>query len=255
MTTPTRSNERQPARPLQLVRAQSFMELRLTLRRGESVLLTFAIPVVLLAFFSVVDVLPTGVEDPVDFLFPGVLALAIMSTALVSVAIATGFERQMGVLKRLGATPLTRGQLLAAKTAAVLVIELLQVVVLVIEGLILGFRFDAPSLVVALAAAIVATIAFAGLGLLMAGTLPALSTLAAANGIYLLLLLLGGMVIPLAELPTALRAISQSLPSGALAEIFHGALGTGSVPGRAWVVLGAWAVSAPLVAARFFRWE
>jgi ABC-2 type transport system permease protein len=235
--------------------AQTRIELVLTLRRGESVLLTFAIPVVLLAFFSFVDVLPTGTEDPVDFLFPGILALAIMSTALVSVAIATGFERQMGVLKRLGATPLTRGQLLGAKTVAVVVIEALQVAVLVVEGLLLGFRFSGAAVGAALAAAVLATIAFAGLGLLMAGTLPALTTLAAANGVYLLLLLLSGMVIPLAELPDGLRHVAQALPSGALAEVFHGALGSGSIPGHAWVVLVIWAVAAPLAAARWFRWE
>ena len=235
--------------------AQTRIELLLTLRRAESILLTFAIPVVLLTFFSLVDVLPTGTEDPVDFLFPGVLALAVMSTALVSVAIATGFERQMGVLKRLGSTPLSRGQLLGAKTAAVVVIEALQIVVLVIEGTVLGFRFSAPSIGAALLAAVLATIAFAGLGLLMAGTLPALTTLAAANGVYLLLLLLGGMVIPLSKLPSGLRFFAQALPSGALAEVFHGALGTGEIPGRAWVVLVVWAVVAPVAAARFFRWE
>ena len=85
--------------------AQARIELLLTLRRGESVLLTFAIPMLLLAFFSTVDVLPTGMNDPVDFLLPGILALAVMSTAMVSLAIATGFERSMGVLKRLGSTP------------------------------------------------------------------------------------------------------------------------------------------------------
>ncbi len=86
-------------------------------------LLTFLIPVLLLVFFSLVDVLPTGADDPVDFLFPGVLALAVMSTSMVALAIATGFERQLGVLKRLGATPLTRGQLLGAKTAAMAAID------------------------------------------------------------------------------------------------------------------------------------
>ena len=242
-----------PAR--QIWRAQTRIELILTLRRGESVLLTFAIPVVLLAFFSLVDVLPTGTGDPVDFLFPGILALAIMSTALVSVAIATGFERQMGVLKRLGSTPLSRGQLLGAKTAAVVVIEAIQIVVLVAEGYILGFRFSGPSIGTALLAAVLATIAFAGLGLLMAGTLPALTTLAAANGVYLLLLLLGGMIIPLAKLPAGLRVFSQALPSGALAEVFHGALGSGEIPGHAWVVLAVWAMVTPVLAARFFRWE
>ena len=80
------------ASPRQRWKAQTRMELVLTLRRGESVLLTFAIPVLLLGFFSIVDVLPTGASDSVDFLFPGVLALAVMSTAFVSVAIATGFD-------------------------------------------------------------------------------------------------------------------------------------------------------------------
>lgn len=237
------------------LRAQTHIELLLTLRRGESVLLTFLIPVVLLAFFSQVDVLPTGDGDPIDFLFPGILALAIMSTSLVSVAIATGFERQMGVLKRLGATPLTRRQLLAAKTGAMVVVQLLQVAVLVVEGLILGFRFSGAELGLALLGAVLATIAFAGLGLLMAGTLPALTTLAAANGVYLLLLLMGGMVIPLEELPGPMRTVSQLLPAGALAEVFHGALGGGDVPARALAVLAAWAVVAPLAAARWFRWE
>jgi ABC-2 type transport system permease protein len=236
-------------------KAQTRIELLLTLRRGESVLLTFLIPVVLLAFFSTVDVLPSGEGDAIDFLLPGVLALAIMSTALVSVAIATGFERQMGVLKRLGSTPLTRRQLLAAKTAGVLVIEVLQIIVLLAEGYLLGFRFSAPSLGVALAAAVLATIAFAGIGLLMAGTLPALTTLAAANGLYLLLLLVSGMIFPLDELPSGMEAAAKLLPSTALAQVFHGALGDGSVPGSALAVLLVWAVAAPLAAAAWFRWE
>ncbi|CAN5295405.1 ABC transporter permease [soil metagenome] len=235
--------------------AQVRMELLLTLRRGESVLLTFAIPVVLLAFFSTVEVLPTTTDEAVDFLFHGVLALAVMSTALVSVAIATGFERQTGVLKRLGSTPLSRGQLLAAKTITVLVIEAMQVTVLVIEGTLLGFRFSGPALGAAVLAALLATVAFAGLGLLMAGTLPALTTLAAANGVYLVLLLLSGMIIPLDSLPGPLQVVAQALPSGALTEVFHGALGDGDVPGHAWAVLTGWAVVAPVAAARWFRWQ
>jgi ABC-2 type transport system permease protein len=237
------------------LRAQTRIELLLTLRRGESVLLTFLIPVLLLVFFANVDVLPTGEGDPIDFLFPGVLALAIMSTALVSVAIATGFERQMGVLKRLGSTPLTRRQLLGAKVGAVVVIELLQVAVLVVVGLALGYRFSGAALGLALVGAVLATAAFAGLGLLMAGTLPALTTLAAANGLYLALLLVSGMVISLDELPEGMRAVAELLPSTALAQVFHGALGSADVPGSAFLVLTAWAVAAPLAAARWFRWE
>lgn len=235
--------------------AQSRAELRMTLRRGESVLLALGIPVLLLGFFSVVDVLPVGASDPVTFLFPGILALAVMSTAMVSTAIATGFERQYGVLKRLGTTPLGRPRLLAAKVVGILAIEVLQLVVLLVEALLLGFRFRGAQLALAGAAMLLATVAFAGLGMLMAGTLPALTTLAAANGLYLVLLLLSGMLIPLAELPAGIAGFARALPSGALADALHASLGGGSVPGRAWLVLAAWAVAAPVVAAWRFRWE
>ena len=235
--------------------AQSKAELRMTLRRGESVLLALGIPVLLLGFFSVVDVLPIGVDDPVTFLFPGILALAVMSTAMVSTAIATGFERQYGVLRRLGTTPLGRPRLLAAKVVGILAIEALQLVVLLVEALLLGYRFQGPQLALAAGAMLLATAAFGGLGLLMAGTLPALTTLAAANGLYLVLLLLSGMLIPLAELPAGVAAFARALPSGALADALHAALGGTSVPGRAWLVLTAWAVAAPVAAAARFRWE
>jgi ABC-2 type transport system permease protein len=235
--------------------AQSRAELRMTLRRGESVLLALGIPVLLLGFFSIVDVLPTGVKDPVTFLFPGILALAVMSTAMVSTAIATGFERQYGVLKRLGTTPLGRPRLLAAKIVGILAVEVLQLLVLLVEALLLGYRFDGPDLVLAGVAMLLATAAFGGLGMLLAGTLPALTTLAAANGLYLVLLLLSGMLIPLAELPGGVAGFARALPSGALADALHATLGGGHVPGRAWVVLGLWAIAAPAAAAFSFRWE
>ncbi|HVE47221.1 MAG TPA: ABC transporter permease [Acidimicrobiales bacterium] len=237
------------------VTAQARAEVRMTLRRGESVLLALGIPVLLLVFFSLVDVLPTGTEDPVDFLAPGILALAVMSTAMVGLGIATGFERQYLVLKRLGSTPLRRGELLAAKTVAVLAVEAVQVAVLVPVALALGWNAEGNA-VLALGAVILATAGFAGLGMLMAGALKAEVTLAAANGLYLVLLLLGGIVVPISRLPDALRAVARALPAGALSDALHGALApAASVPGRAWVVLALWAVAAPVAAAVTFRWE
>ncbi len=238
-------------------RAQTRAELLMTLRRGDSVLLTLGIPVGLLVFFSLVDVLPkpAGISHAVTFLAPGILALAVMSTAMVSLGIATGFERQYGVLKRLGSTPLGRPALLAAKTSAIVLLELLQAAVLVGVALILGWSpHGNPAL--AAAAALLATVGFAGLGLLMAGALRAEVTLAAANGLYLLLLLLGGMVFPLEKLPPALRSVSRALPAAALSDAMHGTLSAaGSVPARAWVVLAVWAVAAPVAASLAFRWE
>jgi ABC-2 type transport system permease protein len=138
---------------------------------------------------------------------------------------------------------------------SVLAVEVVQAVVLVAVALALGWRPGGnPAL--AVLAALVATVAFAGLGLLMAGTLKAEVTLAAANGVYVVLLLLGGMVVPLDRLPAALEAGARLLPTAALTEAVTGALASPvEVPGRAWSVLLAWAVAAPALAARWFRWE
>ena len=240
---------------MRAVAAQTRTEILLTLRRGESLLLILGIPLLLLGFFSVVDVLPkANFQHSVDFLTPGVLALAVMSTGMVQLAIGTAFERQYGILKRLGATPLGRPRLLAAKTAGIVAVEIVQIVLLLTAAFLLGW--DAHVRASAVAAVVLGTVAFSGLGLLMAGRLRGEVTLAAANGLYLVLLLVGGMVVPLSELPGGLRWLAELLPSGALAEALVGTMANGAtVPAKAWIVLGAWAVVAPILAATSFRWE
>ena len=70
-----------------------------------------------------------------------------------------------------------------------------------------------------------------------------------------MLLLLGGMVIPLAELPGPVATFAELLPAGALAETMGAAFTPGATAGaQAWIVLAVWAVAAPVAAARFFRW-
>ena len=238
-------------------RSQLRAELTVVLRNGEQLLLTLIIPVLLLVFFSTVDVLPTGdVRDPIDFLTPGVLALAVMSSAMVSLGIATGFERGYNVLKRLGATPLGRPRWLAAKITTVIVVQMIQLVVLVPVALVLGWDAGSARWLLAVGAVITGTIAFGGVGLFIAGRLRAEINLAAQNGLYLVLLLLGGMVIPFDELPEPLAAVAKCLPSGALADLLRDALvGGADRPGTSWIVLGVWAVVAPALTALTFRWE
>jgi len=78
----------------------------MTIRRGETLLLTIGIPVLLLVFFSLARVTTTPTVHRVDFIAPGILALCVLSTSLVALSIATGFERSFGVLRRLHVTPL-----------------------------------------------------------------------------------------------------------------------------------------------------
>jgi ABC-2 type transport system permease protein len=237
------------------VAAQARIEMLLTVRRGESLLVTMVIPLGVLVFFSKVDAVSTTYRDPVDFLVPGVLALAVMSSAMVSLGIATGYERRYGVLKRLGSTPLSRAGLLSAKTLNVLALELVQALAIVLIGLALGWS-TSGRVVLAVLLLLVGTVAFAGVGMLLAGTLRAEANLAVANGLFLVLLFLGGMAYPLAKLPDAVQTFAKGLPAAALSETVRAVLTPGATfPTGELVVLLIWAVAGPLAAARWFRWE
>jgi ABC-2 type transport system permease protein len=238
-----------------MIAAQAALETRMLLRNGEQLLLTVVIPSLLLVLFSTVDVVDTGAEKAVDFLAPGVLALAVMSTAFTGQAIATGFERRYGVLKRLGASPLPRWALMTAKTLSVLVTEALQIALLTVIAFALGWSPQGGPLPVALLL-VLGTAAFSGLGLLMAGTLRAEATLAAANLVFLLLLVGGGVIVPLEKFPDAVRGVLELLPisalSGGLRDVLQGGAG---MPWGDALVLAVWAVLGLGAAARFFRWE
>lgn len=236
------------------VAAQTKLELAMTLRRGESLLVTLAIPIGILVFFGKVNPLSSISGDPIDFLVPGVLSLAVMASAMVSLGIATGFERRYGVLKRLGSTPLSRGGLLAAKTLNVLAVEVLQVVVIVATGVALGWKLES-TIIPAIGVLLLGTIAFAGIGMLMAGTLRAEANLALANAAFLVLMFLGGMAYPLAKLPNTVESVARLLPAAALAECVRAVLGHHSFPVGNFIVLVVWAIGAPLAAARWFKWE
>jgi len=234
--------------------AQTKVELLLTVRRSESILVTLAIPLGVLVFFTKVDSVNT-LAHPVDFLVPGVLALAVMASAMVSLGIATGYERRYGVLKRLGSTPLSRAGLLTSKTANVLLLELVQSTVIVLTGIALGWS-PSGGLVAALGLILLGTIAFAGIGLLLAGTLRAEANLAVANGLFLVLLFLGGMAYPLEKLPAALETFARLLPAAALSETLRGVLDAhASFDVGELAVLVVWAIAAPLAAAHWFRWD
>jgi ABC-2 type transport system permease protein len=252
----------------QMLLAQTAMETRLTLRRGESVLVTLVIPLALLVFLTA---LPLGVDairlgehsrttgGAVHLLLPGVLALAVMSTSLVSLGIATAYERYYGVLKRLGGSPLPRSVLIGAKLLSVCFVELLQAVLLIGAGIVLGWR-PAPgatlaTVPLAIVGVLLGTAAFGGLGLWMAGSWRAEATLAGANGVYLALLLFGGILIPATALPQPLGTLAGFLPSAALADVLRHAFSTLDAPPERFVVLVAWAILAPLLAALTFKWE
>lgn len=246
---------------MRLVLAQLRMELTTLVRNYEQLLLIMVIPVGVLVFFGNVAVLPDSIT--LTRLVASVLTLSLISTAMVSTGIATGFERSYHVLKRLGVTPLGRGRLIWAKAGSVSVVELVQVTVLVAIAVGLGWSMVDMSWWRLALALLLGTAAFAGIGLCLAGRLRAEANLAAQNGLYLVLLALGGVIVPVDDLPDSLGAVARYLPSGALAEVMHASLGGApsgvwmfiDSPLGAWLVLAIWALIAPLAATRLFRFD
>ncbi len=240
------------------VLAQARTEARLMLRNGEQLLLAVVIPVIVLVG-AVAGSERVGLEldaSAVDTFAPGVLALAVMSTAFTSLAIATGFERRYGVIKWLGSSPLPRSGLLAGKVLALLLVELLQLLVLGGTALALGWDpvVSGGSVLGALLVGVLGTAAFAAIGLLVAGTLRAEATLAAANLVYLLLMAGGAVVLP-ASAYGGFGEVAQWLPSGALGEGMRAALVDGALQVTSLVALGAWALVGTVLTARTFQWE
>jgi ABC-2 type transport system permease protein len=240
------------------VAAQARWDTVTMLRNGEQLLLTLVLPVLVLVVLTsgtVVELAVPAGGSPVDVVAPGVLALAVMSTAFTGQAIGTGFDRRAGVLRLLGTTPLGRDGLLAGRVLAVVAVQAVQVAVLGVVALALGWSPRPAGLPAALLAVAAGTAAFTALGLLLAGTLRAETVLAVANLVWVLLLVGGGVVVPAAQMPAALGRVAPWLPSGALGDALRGALLEGRADVAALAVLLGWGAVAAVACARWFRWD
>ena len=226
-------------------------ELLLTLRRGENILVTLIVPVLLLIFFASLNIIPATNGSAVNFLLPGILALAIIAAGMVNLGIATAYERYYGVLKRLGSSPL-----ISAKVISILILEVIQVLLLVGVAIVLYRWQPSGSALLTLAVIALGTVTFSALGLAMAGALRAELTLAGANALFLVFLLIGDGILPTQHLPTPLADLAQILPATALTDSLRAAMTNGAAfPTSPLIVLVVWAVIILAVAMRTFKWE
>ena len=240
------------------VLAQARFETVTLLRNGEQLLVAIVLPAMALVGLALSQVPSLGElneSSRIDVAVPGVLALAVISTAFTGQAISTAFDRRYGVLRLLGVSPLGRSGLLVAKAFAVLTIELLQFVVIGGLGLAFGWHPHWTGLFAAALLTLAGTWTFVALALLLAGTLRAEGVLALANLIWILLLGLGGVIVPPSQLPAALSHLAAVLPSGALADGLREAFIQGQLAVVPLLVLLAWGAVATFLASRTFRWS
>jgi ABC-2 type transport system permease protein len=242
------------AAPLRRITATAGLELRMTLRNGEQLLLALIIPLLALIGGTLIGVIDLP-EPRVDAVVPGVLVLAVLSSAFTSQAITTGFDRRYGVLKRFAAAGIGRSQLIAGKCAATLAVIAGQFVVLGGAALLLGWRPEGSPLWV-LAITLLGAAAFIGIALLLGGTLRAEAVLAVANLLWLVFVLVGGVIVPLDQAPEMLRTIGELTPPGAMSQALRAVLQDGAAPPAvSLLVLVGWIVVGWAATVRWFRWQ
>lgn len=244
-----------PAPAWRRIGAQAAFETKLTLRHGEQLLLSMVLPILILIGLSAFPILTAfGVDlhgkPQVDFAFPGVIALSVVSSAFTGQAIATGFDRRYGVLRLLATTPLGKAGLLGGKVLSVFAVEVVQLIVLGIIACLLGWRPGASMIVPGLVAMLLGSSAFVALGLLVAGTLRAEATLAGANLIWVLLLAGGGLVLPASS---GTDPFVRLLPSGALGDALRAAA-DGHYDLPAFIILVVWTACAGAATMKWFKW-
>lgn len=235
-------------------RAHTGWELRLLLRNSEQLLLVFIIPIVLVLALGLTSFVPGGIDGAI----PKVLSISVLATCFTSLAIATGFERRSGALRFLATTPLTRSNLLAGKAIATAIVTLLSMLVVLLLGVLLGWR-PSGAWPISILIVLLAAFTFATWGLFLAGALRAEAVLAVANGVFLTLILFGGIIISPEQMPNVLGSIIEFTPSAALVEALNIALAS-KAPGTASllmpaIVLAVWGAIGALLARRYFRWE
>jgi len=240
-------------------RAITRVQLRLLMRNGENLLVAFGLPLGLLVLLALTDT-GLGVADGPAPAVAAAATASVLASGLVALPIVTAFERDALALKRLGASPLRGGELVAGKLTAFAVLLAGQLLAVGLVGLAVGWRPPASpvALTLALVVIVAGAAACSGAGLALAGRLPAMRTLAVTNATFALLLATSGLVVALEALPGALAALVGLLPAAPLLAVLSALLdpaqGLAAVSLGSLGVLAAWAVVAPVVAVRLFRW-
>jgi ABC-2 type transport system permease protein len=233
-----------------------------TLLLRDKGVLTFALffPVLTVLFFGYLNRGgQVGDVSYASFLIAGGVGMVVSSAAFENLGVTLARQRDEGILKRLGGTPLRPWMLVGAKVLTAAALILVQAVIMIAGNVLLFGARVSGSLGWGFVTLLVGVLAFASMGLALAGLSRNTDAAgAAARALSLPMQFLCGTLFPLEAMPPALRHIAQALPLTYFVNAFRGAILAGGGPAdyaRDWLVLLGCLAIGFAVAVKTFRWE
>jgi ABC-2 type transport system permease protein len=195
----------------------------------------------------------------IDFLLPGILALAIMISAVIGLATILVDWRQRGILRRLKLTPIPLAEFFAARISASLVVAVMQVVVLLAFGRIAFGVHISTTAWAAIPVALAGCLCFLAMGFAIGSVVSNPETGdAVSNVITNPMMFLSGTFFPVSAMPSFVQVIARVLPlyymANGLRDTTVRGLSIAHVAGDIGILLGTTAVLA-VIGLRSFRWE
>jgi ABC-2 type transport system permease protein len=240
--------------------SQVQVELLLFLRDRTAAFFTLLFPLLMVAFFGYLN-RGSQVEQVsyASFLVAGGIGMVISGAAFENLGVTLARQRDDGILKRLGGTPLRPRTLVGAKVLTAALIILAQTLLMTAVNVLLFDAQISGSPLWSLAVLLVGILAFATMGFALAGLSRNTDVAtAAASALSLPMQFLCGTFFPLQEMPALLRHIAHVLPLTYLVNALRGAMLDGGGPwdyARDWAVLLGCLALAFIVAVKTFRWE
>lgn len=197
--------------------------------------------------------------DYIDFLVPGILAMALMNSGVIGLSTSFVTYRERGILRRIKVTPFQLSSFVLARIVSQLLVALAQSLILVgMAKIIFDLKIVGSPLVIGLAV-LLGALAFLSIGFAISGFARNAETAASyANLITFPMLFLSGVFFDLDSAPDWMRPITRVLPLRYLVDALREPMTRGSGLGAIWVdllVLAGTFVVGMTIAVRFFRWE
>ena len=235
-------------------------ELTLFLRDKAVVFFSLFFPLVTVAFFGYLNRQGrVGEVSYPSFLIAGGIGMVVSSAAFENLSTALAQQRDTGIVKRLGATPLRVWTLVGAKILTAALVTLAQTLIMVAVNVLLFKAEITGSMFWSTVVLMVGILAFTTMGVSLAG-LCRNADVASAVGkaISLPMQFLCGTLFPVDEMPPLLQSVARLLPLTYFVDALRGAMLVGGGPGayaKDWLILLSCLMVAFIVAVKTFRWE